>query len=99
MIEANEDISLVAERQLRDVEQGQAQAKAIAEGREMHPADIAAQNAAPPVDVPPAQAQILVKPSAKPPTDPDAALRHLRLSIVAIIVLVLFFFWIRQKKP
>ena len=100
MIEANEDISLVAERQIRDVEQGQAQAKAIAEGREMHPADIAAQEATPSADVPPAQehAQILVEPSAKPPPDPDAALRHLRLSIVAIIALVLFFFWLRQKR-
>ena len=42
MIEANDDIALVTERQLRDVEQ--------------------------------------------------------RLSIVAVIVLVLFFFWLRQKK-
>ena len=31
MIEANEDIALVTDRQIRDVEQGQAQAKAIAE--------------------------------------------------------------------
>ena len=30
MIEANEDITLVTEQQLRDVEKGQAQAKAIA---------------------------------------------------------------------
>ena len=104
MIEANEDISLVTERQLRDVEQAQAQAKAIAEGREVHPALLEAASSASgptPVDLslPSAQtaAQTIQQP-LKPPPDPDAAMRHLRLSIVAVIVLVLFFFWLRQKK-
>ena len=45
MIEANENISLKVEQQLRDVEEGQAQAKAIAEGREIHPALLAQQQA------------------------------------------------------
>ena len=99
MIEANEDISLVTERQLRDVEQAQAQAKAIAEGREEHPAQANLVVESVPSDTPQPteQASILVQPPAPPP-DPDAAMRHLRLSIVAIIVLVLFLVWFRQKK-
>ena len=103
MIEANEDITLVTERQMRDVEEGQSQAKAIAEGREVHPAILEAEatSATPAIDLdsPPleATAQTIQQPS-QPPQDPDAALRHLRLSIVAVVVLVLFFVWIRQKR-
>ena len=100
MIEANDDISLVTERQLRDVEQAQAQAKAIAEGREEHPARANLVVESVPADAPQPseQSSALVQPPIAPPPDPDAAMRHLRLSIVAVIVLVLFFFWIRQKK-
>ena len=99
MIEANEDIALVTDRQIRDVEKGQAQAKAIAEGREVHPAALEAANAAPTpvVDLTLQSTQTIQQPQ-KPPTDPDAAMRHLRLSIVAVIVLILFFVWIRQKR-
>ena len=99
MIEANEDISLVTERQMRDVEQAQAQAKAIAEGREEHPAQANLAVESVPSDMPQQaeQTSILVQPPAPPP-DPDAAMRHLRLSIVAIIVLVLFLVWFRQRK-
>ena len=99
MIEANEDISLVTERQMRDVEQGQAQAKAIAEGREVHPAVLEAESATPPpaLDVASQVAQT-IQPPPGPPPDPDAAMRHLRLSIVAVVVLILFFFWLRQRK-
>jgi len=99
MIEANEDISLVTERQIRDVEQAQAQAKAIAEGREEHPAQANLAVESVPSDMPQQaeQTSILVQPPAPPP-DPDAAMRHLRLSIVVIIVLVLFLVWFRQKK-
>ncbi len=101
MIEANEDIALVTDRQVRDVEQGQAQATAIAEGREVHPAVLEAASATPAVDLasPPMEvaAQTIQQPQ-KPPTNPDTAMRHLRLSIVAVIVLILFFVWLRQKK-
>ena len=99
MIEANEDISLVTERQIRDVEQAQAQAKAIAEGREEHPAQANLAVESVPSDMPQQaeQTSILVQPPAPPP-DPDAAMRHLRLSIVVIIVLVLFLVWFRQKR-
>ena len=101
MIEANEDITLVTERQMRDVEEGQSQAKAIAEGREVHPAILEAASATPAIDLasPPTEvtAQTIQQPS-QPPPNPEAALRHLRLSIVAVIVLVLFFVWIRQKR-
>lgn len=106
MIEANEDIALVTDRQIRDVEQGQAQAKAIAEGREVHPALLEATSAAsvpPPVDLTlsPSQtaAQTIQQPQ-KPPqqTDPDVAIRHFRLSIAAIVVLVLLLVWLRQRK-
>ncbi len=101
MIEAIEDIALVTERQVRDVEQGQAQAKAIAEGREVHPAALEASSATPPpaidLALPSVQVQTIQRPP-QPPPDPDTAMRHLRLSIVAVIVLVLFLFWLRQKK-
>ena len=100
MIEANEDISLVTEQQVRDVEQGQAQARAIAEGREVHPAILAAQAEADNVPPPPETAAIethTIQRPAGPPPDPDAAKRHLRLSIAVIVVLVLFLLWLRQR--
>lgn len=101
MIEANEDISLVTEQQLRDVEQGQAQAKAIAEGREIHPALLAQQQTSTDLDAPQsadAKAQTLQPEPVKPPPDPEATFRHVRLGIVAIIALVLLILWIRQRK-
>ena len=102
MIEANEDITLVTERQLHDVEEGQAQATAIAEGREAHPAELAAQlqstvSAGNPSDTP-VQTQIEVRQPDGPPPDPDTAMRHLRISIVAVMALVLFLVWLRQRK-
>ena len=102
MIEANEDITLVAEQQVRDVEQGVAQAKAIAEGREIHPALLAQAQADSPADqqIPSqtAQAQTLRPEPVQPPLDPEATFRHARLVIVAIIALVLLILWIRQRK-
>ncbi len=103
MIEANEDISLVTEQQIRDVEQGQAQARAIAEGREVHPAILAAQaeaDNAPPPDMAalPATSAHTIQRPATPPPDPDAAVRHIRLSIAAVVVLVLFLLWLHQRS-
>ena len=101
MIEANEDITLVTEQQLRDVEKGQAQAKAIAEGREIHPALLAQQQASPDTDDQPSPettAQTLQPEPVKPPSDPDATFRHVRLGIVAIIAIILLILWIRQRK-
>ena len=101
MIEANEDIALVTEQQLRDVEHGQAQARAIAEGREIHPALLAQQQTAPNSDDQSSSettAQTLQPEPIKPPSDPDATFRHVRLGIVAIIALILLILWIRQRK-
>ncbi len=101
MIEANEDITLVAEQQVRDVERGMAQAKAIAEGREIHPALLAQPQTDSPADQPPAQtehAQTLQPGPVQPPPDPEATFRHVRLGIVAIIVIILFILWLRQRK-
>ena len=101
MIEANEDITLVTEQQLRDVEQGQAQAKAIAEGREVHPALLAQQSEVSDYTEQPAAetATRTIQPEpVKPPSDPDAAFRHARLGIVAIIALILLILWLRQRK-
>ena len=101
MIEANDDITLVTEQQLRDVEQGQAQAKAIAEGREVHPALLAQQQGASAIDTPQAPqttAQTLQPEPVRQPADPDATFRHIRLAAVAVIVLILFFLWLRQRK-
>ena len=101
MIEANEDITLVTEQQLRDVEHGQAQAKAITEGREVHPAllaqqsDISGTAEQPTLET---ATQAIQPEPVKPPSDPDAAFRHARLGIVAIIVLILLILWLRQRK-
>ena len=101
MIEANEDITLVTERQMRDVEEGQSQAKAIAQGREVHPALLDAASATSAIDPASQHMEVTVQTVQQQPppsSDPNAAMRHLRLSIVAVIVLVLFFVWIRQKR-
>ncbi len=101
MIEANEDISLKVEQQLRDVEQGQAQAKAIAEGREIHPALLAQQQASHDQDeqsVTKTTAQTIQPEPASPPSDPEATFRHIRLVIVILIAIILFFLWLRQRK-
>ena len=101
MIEANDDITLVAEQQLRDVEHGQAQAKAIAEGREIHPALLAQQQTTPNSDDQPSSettAQTVQPEPPPPPSDPEATFRHVRLGIVAIIALILLILWLRQRK-
>ena len=101
MIEANEDISLKVEQQLRDVEEGQAQATAIAEGREIHPALLAQQQASHDQDeqsVTKTTAQTIQPEPASPPSDPEATFRHIRLGIVILIAIILFFLWIRQRK-
>ena len=101
MIEANEDITLIADRQLHDVEQAQAQAKAIAEGREIHPALLAQQQTVSDLDSPqPVEtaAQTIQPEPARPPADPDATFRHVRLGIMAIIVLILLILWLHQRK-
>jgi len=103
MIEANENISLVTERQMHDVEQGQAQARAIAEGREVHPAVLAAQAEA--SFAAPQQASSTALPAAQsiqrpavPPPDPEKSMRHMRLSIAIVIALVVFLLWCRQRS-
>lgn len=101
MIEANEDIALKVEQQLRDVEEGQAQAKAIAEGREIHPAILARQQAVSNLDSQPAAetaAQTVQPEPAPQPSDPEATFRHIRLGIVVLITIILFFLWLRQRK-
>ncbi len=101
MIEANEDISLKVEQQLRDVEEGQAQAKAIAEGREVHPAFLAQQQTTSDLDDQPTTeitAQTLQPEPGTPPSDPEATFRHVRLGIVILIAIILFFLWLRQRK-
>ena len=101
MIEANEDIALKVEQQLRDVEEGQAQAKAIAEGREIHPALLAQQQTTTDFDRQPsaeAMSQTVQPEPAQAPSDPDATFRHMRLGIVALMAIILFFLWLRQRK-
>ena len=101
MIEANEDITLVTEQQLRDVEQGQSQAKAIAEGREIHPALLAQQQTASDLDnqsTTEITSQTIQPEPAKPSSDPEATFRHVRLGIVVVIAIILFSLWIRQRK-
>ena len=101
MIEANEDISLKVEQQLRDVEEGQALAKAIAEGREVHPALLAQQQTTSDLDNQPTTeitAQTLQPEPVTPPSDPEATFRLVRFGIVVLIAIILFFLWLRQRK-
>ena len=101
MIEANENIALKVEQQLRDVEEGQTLAKAIAEGREIHPALVAQQQTSSGIDNLPAAettAQTIQPEPAPPPPDPEATFRHIRLGIVVLIAIILFFLWLRQRK-
>lgn len=101
MIEANEDIALIADRQLHDVEQGQAQAKAIAEGREIHPALLAQQQTTADIESPQSAdttTQTLQPEPIQSPADPEATFRHVRLGIVVVIAIILFFIWLRQRK-
>ena len=101
MIEANEDIALIADRQLHDVEQGQAQAKAIAEGREIHPALLAQQQTTADIESPQSAdttTQTLQPEPIQSPSDPEATFRHVRLGIVVVIAIILFFIWLRQRK-
>lgn len=102
MIEANENMALVVEQQVSDVQTGKDQYQAIAEGREVHPLEIA--RAQQLVDettavLPTATALTLQEPPPPaPPPDPDKAMRHLRLSAVAILALFLFLLWLRQRR-
>ena len=100
MIEANDDIELVTERQMRDVEQAQAQAKAIAEGREVHPAELEAQAAAELTSEAPVAMEVhaTVQRPPPPPPDPDTAMRHLRISSVEVLVPVLLLLWIHHRR-
>ena len=101
MIEANEDISLKVEQKLRDVEEGQALAKAIAEGREIHPALLAQQPTTSDLDNQPVaetMVQTIQPELPPPPSDPEATFRQVRLGIVAIIALILLILWLRQRK-
>ena len=101
MIETNEDIALKVAQQLRDVEEGQALAKAIAEGREVHPALLAQRQAAFDLGNQPAAetaAQAMQPEPAPPSSDPEATFRHVRLGIVAAMAVILLFLWLRQRK-
>ncbi len=106
MVEANEDISIVVERQVHDVEVAKAQATAIAEGREVHPAVLAAQaQASYAAEQAQTESQSATAPAAQsiqqpagPPPDPDAAMRHFRLSIAVVVGLALFLLWCRQRR-
>lgn len=102
MIEANDNMALVVEQQISDIQAGQNQYQAIAEGREVHPLEIA--RAQPVVDeatavLPTATTLTLQEPHPPtPPPDPDKAMRHLRLSVVVILTLALFLLWLRQRR-
>lgn len=98
MIEANADMHEVVERQLNDVEAAVALGKAIAEGRVQHPA-LAAEAATTNEPVPAIEVKTTVQvPSRQTvPADPDQALRIFRLSICAVLVLVLFLVWLHER--
>ena len=38
------------------------------------------------------------EPPPPPPVDPDAAFRRGRIGVVAVVVLVLFWVWLRQRR-
>lgn len=97
MIEAKEDIALLVDQQINDVQAGQKQYKAIAEGLEPHPLEIAQADQPAAVDNT-TVAIVQVPRPMSPPPDPDRAMRHLRLSAVVILALFLFLLWLRQRR-
>ena len=102
MIEANDNMALIVEQQISDVQAGQNQYQAIAEGREVHPLEIerAQQVVGEATAVLPTATTLTLqepRPPAPPP-DPDKAMRHLRLSVVVILALALFLLWLRQRR-
>lgn len=101
MIEAHEDITLVVDQQLQDVRSAQEEAQAVADGREVHPAILAAQaKAAEAAALAEAQASQEVVPSGNKmsPVEPTGDTLLLR-GILAIAFTALFLFlWFRQRR-
>lgn len=96
MIEAREDITIVVDKQIHDIQVGQRQYKSIAEGREIHPLELEREEPLPTDAI--TVAAIVEPRHSAPPPDPDKAMRHLRLSAVIILALVLFLLWLRQRR-
>lgn len=96
MIEANEDITLVVEHQLQDVQAAQEQAKAVAEGRQVHPAlssDVPQTNA-PVLEVANTTQQADVPTSGHPPVQ---SIPVVRLSLAVFFVLLLLVLVLRRR--
>ena len=55
-------------------------------------------NAAPPVRRQRGTLASLPSNPPPPPVDPDAAFRRGRIGVVAVVVLVLFWVWVRQRR-
>lgn len=101
MIEVNDNVALIVEQQVSDVQAAQEQYKAIAEGREVHPQELArlAETSEPlPLDAPQVAAQTLQPVTPLPPPDPAATMRHLRLTILVLLGLMLVLLWMRQRR-
>ena len=96
MIEANEDITLVVEHQLQDVQAAQEQAKAVAEGRQAHPAlsSDAPQTNAPVLEIANTTQQADVPVSGHPPAQ---SIPVVRLSLAAFFVLLLLVLVLRRR--
>ena len=106
MIDANEDPGLVATRIARDRAN---RAKRLADlkanpnrPRKLEEGGLHALPSMPPTPPPAALAEshALVSTStlASPPADPEAAFRRARIGVVAVVVLVLFWIWLRQRR-
>ena len=96
MIEANEDITLVVEHQLKDVQTAQEQARDVAEGRLEHPAlsADAAQTNAPVLEVTNTTQQADGPSSGHPPA---SSVPVVRLSLAAFFVLLLLVLVLRRR--
>ena len=106
MIDANEDPGLVATRIARD-RANRAKRLADLKANPNRPRQLeeGVLNALPsmPQTPPPAalaetHAMVSTSTPALPPTDPEAAYRRARIGVVAVIVLVLFWVWLRQRR-
>lgn len=93
MVEESEDAGVVTERIEREMREARAAARARAEAVAGLRAEVASSGAEEPV-----AALRVETPPAPPPVSAETAYRHGRLGVVAVLVLVLFWAWVRERR-
>ena len=100
MVEESEDPEIVTDRIYRETRRFREQLREEREaaGLAQDGALSAASDASASGALVVAEAGTLQPEPPAPPADPDAAFRRVRLGIVAVIVLILFWAWIAQRR-